>query len=553
MRNSKGLKKRLASGASLAKGTSNRRLVQITVAGAAFTILGGSLNSAQAFNIYDGTTVGNNVEINLDTTLSYTGIVRTNNPSAVLTGPANANGSEGDIDFAHGLVSDLFEVAPVLDIKDGNYGAHFSGEAYINPNYLRTNQNNQTDTLNPISVAKNTDFTSATRNVEGLNARLADAFIYGSHDFGANQSQSATLKIGRQTLLWGQSLFLPANGLSGGMAPFDIITSDNNPNAQTYQQIEPVGQVVVTYSPNPSLTLQGYYQFEWEHDYFEGVGAFFSTTDILDKGGQQLLLPASIGGNVLRSKDLSPESQNGQFGFGAQYTLHNYDLGLFAIRYDEKAPQVYLKQAQSYYLVYPRDIWIEAASISTTIGAVNVAGETSLRQHMDLTSGLGISTALNPGNANSDPLYAVGDTWAAQTSAIYVSPGIPLDPGGVSLDGEIGFNHVLKITANPAAVNAGSTSTAAAMQGVVTFNYYDVLPDLTLGFPIGLHWNFYGRSQMDPGENHGTGFVNFGVSATYEVTWIANLTFNDYLGAPSTSWNASADRNYVLLNLQHSF
>jgi hypothetical protein len=40
------------------------------------------------------------------------------------------------------------------------------------------------------------------------------------------------------------------------------------------------------------------------------------------------------------------------------------------------------------------------------------------------------------------------------------------------------------------------------------------------------------------------------------VTWIASFTFNDYLGAPNPGLageSAIADRNYVLLNLQHSF
>lgn len=520
---------------------------------------------AQAFNLYNGAMSGNNLEINLDTTISYTNIFRTNNPSSRLTGLDNANGSEGDIDFSHGLVSNEFEILPILDIKDGQYGAHFSGEAYVNTVYLGTNQNDQPDTLNPISVGKNNDFTSATRNVEGLNARVLDAFVYGSHHFGDEGQQTFTLKVGRQTLLWGQSLFLANNGIAAGMAPFDVITSDNNPNSQTQQKIEPVGQVVATYQPNEVLTLQGYYQFEWAHDYFEGVGGYFNSSDILDKGGQRLIFypggsfgPGSPIVGALRTKDLSPENNNGQFGASAQLTLGNYDIGFFGLRYDSKAPVVYLNPvAFTYKLVYPRDIYIEGTSVSTTLGPANVAGELSFRQHMNLTGGLGVSLPNNPGNANSDPLYPVGDTMAAQVSAIYLSAGIPLDPGGVTADGEVGFNHVLKVTANQGSIDAGRSATAADMQFVLTPNYYDViLPSLQLGFPVGVGYNFYGRSMIDSTENHGTGFVNFGVTATYRVTWVASLTFNDYIGAanPTLAGESSvADRNYVMFNVQHSF
>ncbi len=542
------------------------------LAGAVVGFFGLAPQNAKALNLYDGSTVGNNLEINLNTTISYTGIVRTNNPSKVLTSPANANGSEGDIDLAHGLVSNEFEVLPILDVKDGNFGAHFSGEAYVNTTYLDTNQNDQPFTLNPISVSKNTDFTSATRNVEGLNARVLDAFVYGTHYFGADQSQAVTLKVGRQTLLWGQSLFLANNGIAAGMAPFDIITSDNNPNAQTQQKIEPTGQVVLTYHVNDILTLQGFYQFEWEHDYFEAVGAYFSTTDILDKGGQRLLLPDAPAdgffGPVLRGKDVRPGNNNGQFGLSAQLALGDYDLGIFGIRYDSKSPAVYLNPLGTYNLVYPRDIWAEAVSLSTNVGAANVAGEISSRQHMNLVDQFG-DVFFNPTeNANSNPGYPVGDTLAGQVSAIYVTPGIPLDPGGVTMDGEIGFNHVLKVTRNSTppfgidalkgfnSVTQGRTSTASDMQVVVTPTYYDVLPNLQLGFPIGFAYNLYGRSEIDPTENHGTGSINFGVTATYKVTWIASFTFNDYLGAPNPGLQgepSAADRNYVLLNLQHSF
>ena len=561
--------------------TPNAGLVGALAVGAIAVLSLGLSKSASAFNLYDGSKSGNNLEINLTTTLSYTPIFRVGSPSKLLTSPTlNANGSEGDLAFQHGLVSNEFEVTPVLDITDGDYGAHFSGEAYLNTSYLGTNQNDQPDTLNPYTVAKNTDFTRATRNVDGLNARLLDAFVYGTQHFGANESQSLTLKVGRQTLLWGQSLFFSNNGIAAGMAPIDILTADNNPNAQVQQIIEPVGQVVLTYQPNSVLTLQGYYQFEWEHDYFQGVGAYFSSTDILDKGGERLILatpnslfPGFPGEYAFRSKDLSPLDNNGQFGASVQLTLGNYDLGFFGLRYDAKSPAIYLTNfnpsaptptayglsAGNYNLVYPRDIWIEGTSLSTTVGPANLAGELSFRQHMNLVNETGIvATAAN--NANSNPGYPVGDTMAGQVSAIYISPGIPLDPGGVSVDGEIAFNHVLGITANKVNLTdiPHRSPTAAQFEILMTPTYYDVIPNLQLGFPIGLTYGFYGRSEIDPTENNGTGSVNFGVTATYKVTWLASVTYNDYIGAPNPLIAAGgepsiADRNYLLLNLQHSF
>lgn len=549
------------------RSAAQRRAVVVGATGTLLAVLPGT---ASALNLYNGTDHGNNLEINLQTTLSYTPIFRAAGVSKILTSPTgNPNGSEGDLDFQHGLVSNQFEILPILDIKDGNYGAHFSGEAYLNTVFLGTNQNDQPSTLNPYTVAKNTDFTSATRNVDGENARLLDAFVYGTKNFGANGGQTVTVKIGRQTLLWGQSIFLGNNGIAAGMAPIDIITANNNPNAQTQQIVVPVGQIVVTYQPNSVVTLQGYYQFQWQQDYLQGVGAYFNDADVLDAGGERVLLGPGLG--LYRTNDLTPGNNNGQFGASVQLSLGNYDLGFYGLRYDSKSPESYARigaptptpyglSLGTYNLVYPRDIWLEGIGLSTTVGAVNVAGETSFRQHMNLVNETGITITDPTSNANSNPAYPVGDTWAGQVSAVYLSPGLPLDPGGATMLGEIGFNHVLAVTANKASITQlpHRSSTAAQFQFLVQPNYYDVLPQLELSFPLGMAYTFYGRSEIDGTENNGTGSVNFGMTATYRTSWIASVTYNYYIGAANPLLTVGgepslADRDYVLLNFQHTF
>jgi hypothetical protein len=547
----------------LASAISSKNYPGIAGAGLAGLLLASTPHAASALNLYNGAADGNQLVVNLETTVSYSAFYRVNDPSAILTSPTgNANGSEGDINFRHGFFGNELQAVPVLDIRDGNYGAHVSGEFYINTPYLGTNQNNQPATLNPYSVGKNTDFTSATRNVNGENARLLDAFVFGRHPFG--DGQVISLKFGRQTLLWGQSLFFTGNGVAAGQAPIDIITAQQLPNPQAQQVFLPVGQAVLTYRANALLTLQAFYQFEYQHDNFEGVGAYFNSSDILDKGGQRLILAPNV--YAFRSKDITPPIENGQFGAAAFFTLDQgqYDLEFFGLRYDAKAPEVYYAPAAAapavgggfsagnYYLVYPRDIQIFGSSLSTTVGAANVAGEISGRRNMPLVSGLGISTAANPGNANSDPLYAVGNTLHMQASELYVSPAVPGDPGGVGINGEVEFNHVLSFD-NKAGLAPGRQASAAAFEIVFTPTYYNVIPSLTLGFPVGITYNFLGRSQIDQTMQHGTGNVTFGINATYRATWIGSVTYKDFFGKPDASYNGLADRGFVSLNVQHTF
>jgi len=518
-----------------------------------------STPNARAYEIYSGAYAGQDLEINLDTTVEYSTFYRVNDPSAVLAGPGDANGNDGDSDFRHGFVSNLFEALPVFDLKYGNYGAHVSGEAFIDPSYLEKNQNNQPGTYNAYTTGSNQDFTSATRNNNGENAKLLDAFVFGSQSFGADDDQQVTVKVGRSTLLWGQSLFFPENGIAAGQAPLDATIGDSVPNAQAQQVFLPVGQAIITYQPNQVLTFQAYYQFQWQPDTLEGVGAYFSGSDLLDKGGQRLIL--GPGNYYYRVKNLNPPSQNGQFGASLQLTVGDYDLGFYGLRYDEKAPEIYIGAPRpgggpdntgSYWLVYPRDIQIYGASVSTDVGPANVAAEVSGRRNMDLVSGLGVP-ATYPGSANAAPQYAVGSTMAAQVSFTDATAGIPLDPGGVALAGEFAMNSVLSVDSGKQFLAADRNATAGAFELVVTPTYFDVLPNTELQFPVGITYNLFGRSEVDGGMNHGTGNFSLGVTATYRATWIAGLTYDDYLGAPSPTLNSLADRGYLSFNIEHTF
>jgi hypothetical protein len=156
---------------------------------------------AHALSLYNGSQYGNDLQIRLDINTSFSSFYRVNDPSAILAGPNNYNGNDGDQNLRHGFVGNVFEVLPVLDIKDGNIGAHFSGEYFLNTTYLGTTQNQLPSTINSI-LPKPNDFTSETRQANGNNGRLLDAFVYDKFTFG--NDQIVTLKAGQQTLFWGQ-------------------------------------------------------------------------------------------------------------------------------------------------------------------------------------------------------------------------------------------------------------------------------------------------------------------------------------------------------------
>jgi hypothetical protein len=262
-----------------------------------------------------------------------------------------------------------------------------------------------------------------------------------------------------------------------------------------------------------------------------------------------------------------PPGQNGQFGLSAQFQAGNFDLGLYGLRFDSKSPQFYGHvsenppnasgiQVGTFETVYNKDVQIYGGSLSTTLGPVNVAGELSGRIHQDLYSGLVI---YQPGmNSNSNPGYAYGDTLNAQASAIYLTPGLPLMPGGASILAEVEANRVTSVT-NKDQLIGGRTPNAVGADISFTPTYYSVIPNLDVNVPIGLTWFPYGRSEFDSTMNAGTGILNIGVTGTYRQVWQAGITYKDYLGStapnPETgiSKQALADRQNISFYIQRTF
>lgn len=511
---------------------------------------------AQAKEIYNGMVDGQTLDIHLNTTFQYSNMLRVGSPSNVIlkNGASSPNVNDGDANFRHGLVDNTFELLPVFNASYGNYGLYVSGEAFIDTPYLGHNQNNQPATNNSWTTDSNRSFTRATRNDAGMNAQLLDANLRGTWYFGNDNDQSVTVKVGRQTLMWGQSIFFAGNGIAGGMSPVDIWKALSLPNAQTQQILLPVGQAVVTYQPNNTLTLQGYYQFEWRHDALPAAGTYFSYADFLDKGGERLYIgPDSW---FYRSKDKTPGNNNGQFGLSATLTFARYSVGFYALRWDSKTPDVYTRYTGSvpghadgygyYWLFYPKDIQTYGTSLSTNIGPVNVGSELSMRRNMPLVSG-GIPDGKD---------YPAGNILAGQVSGVYISPGLPLDPGGLTAMGEIAFNHVLSVTSGRQYISPERNRTAAAFEFTVAPTYDDVIPNLNIQIPVGLSYNFLGNSEMDPTMNHGYGSYNIGVSATYRQVWTGGITYVGYYGKANTTLQdipSLVDRSYVSFNISRTF
>lgn len=527
----------------------NRLAVAVAIAiGSTFSQLAGAVQMVD--NDY--------YSIRWDNTIEYTLGLRAATPSATFLNNINMN--DGDSIFKRGnVMTNRADVLSEFDftLKDAhNSGFRVSAAAWYDTIYTSSHSAVPEATYNPTSV-NNTTFNNTARTIAGRDIDLLDAFVHSGVDIGGHD---LTFRLGRHTLLWGESLFLGTNGISAGQAPIDVIKALTVPGAQAKDLYLPVAQASAAFQVTNKVELQGYYQFEYRDYRMPPPGTYFGTADFLFNGGERLLFAPNVG--IPHGHDINPP-EGGQYGLAAKYRdpEHDLDLGLYYTSYTAKTPQVYTQLGvtgsgvapTSYYFVYPKNIKAYGVSASTSIGDANVAGEISFHDNVPLVSNAS-SLAVLPGQNPGSTLYAVGRTLNAQVSTIYVVPRTPLWDTA-NLMAEIGGNYLLSVTQNASARNLDTSRTTFGGRILFSPTWYQVYPALDLSLPVVLGYTFTGPSAVDPAFNgtgaaHGGDF-NIGVGFTYRKTLRGSLNYTRYIGSPAN--NLFADRDFVALNMIYSF
>ena len=520
--------------------------------------------------------VGNaDLAVRWDNTLKYSAAWRVKGANASLLG--NPNDDDGDRNFGKGLISNRLDLFTEVDaVWQKAFGARISGAGYYDQAYNTHNDNpgftggafpNQT------SVAYN-EFTRATRDVHGRNAEVLDAFVFGKFDLAG---AGATVRAGRHSLLWGESLFFGGNAIAGGQMPVDAVKLASVPGTQFKEAIRPVPQISGQVQLSADVSVGAYVQTSWSASRVPAVGSYFSATDPAPDGGENLVLGPGV--YAPRMADRNPK-KSGQGGLQLRLRAADTDFGFYAIRFHAKTPQVVPMIGMTpvgpapigYYATYHQGITAFGASASRTFGGFNVAVEASVRRNQDLASSQGTDlssfTPATPTNNTSNPGYAVGNT-----AHINLSTLATLEPTFLwreaSLTAELAWNRVLSVTKNAPAADPNATRDGSALRLVLEPTYRSVLPGVDIGVPIGLGWAPKGARPLamnSPGgwipENGGD--MSIGINGSFRDAWRFTLNFTHYYGTAATfndmsannaySWKQSLrDRDFVAASLRYSF
>ena len=549
-----------------ARGILSGRMRRPVPAALALAILLGAM-PAWGMDLYQE----NGWDLRWDNTLRYTAAFRLVPYSDSLVVDPNAD--DGDRNFAPGVISNRLDLLSELDLSYDGFGIDASADGWYDTVYHNTNSNDSPQTFNAYTVPHNR-FTRATEILMGEDVDLLNAFGYGSFDLG---EMPVTFRVGRQTLLWGESLFFANNGIAGGQAPIDVIKQASDPEAEAKEVYLPVAQAELTIQPWPDVTFSVYDQFQWRRTRLPASGSYFSDADFLDAGGERIIVRS--GQFLYRTPDFVP-SASGQFGAAMHITWDDVDYGFYALRFHAKEPQVFIfspggpppgvQNVGSYWLVFPSGIQAYGASFSTYVGESTLAGEVSVRRDMPLVSQTlfavpgggaggygGFSHVSPPGAAPNSGAqgyqqlsYASGDTLQAQVSSVStLSPNSFWE--SADLSAELAVNDRLGVTGGATALDPGRDVFAAALRAVFEPHYYQVLPALDLSLPVGLGYDLIGRSSVDSSMNNGAGDLELGVSATWRTVWQGSVNFTHYFGPVDRQ--PFADRDFISISIERTF
>jgi len=526
------------------------------IAGAVLAVLAGA--AASAVQAAPVETDNPDLRIRFDNTIKYSQAYRLRDASPGLASCAIClNQNDGDNNFGKGMVSNRVDLLSEFDVTYQNVGLRVSGAAWYDAKYRSSNDN---DTITANHVPRN-EFPEVTRKLLGKKAELLDAFVFGKASLGDMQ---ASFRLGRHTLLWGESLFYGANGIAGGQAPIDLVKLLSVPNAQFKETAMPTGKLSGQVQLNEDLSLGAYYGYDWRKTRMMPVGGYLSTTDSMGEGGERIIAgnPALPNRPAFAALPEQEPKEGGQYGLQLRMRAPSIDtdFGFYAIRYHATTPSnIYntltgfppAPRPSTFQWTYAENIRAYGASFAKAIGEVSLSGEVSVRRNAPLSSSgqsilssIGVNVGLNN---NSKPGYALGETAHAQLSWL-ASLGPSFISREASFLGEIAWNRITSVTRNAGMLNPNADRSATALRMVFSPTYRQLFP---------------GSGALGPGFGvHRGGDINLGVSAIYLNGWTLAANYTHFYGPEGPTLDgannaqfkqALRDRDYLSLSIRNTF
>ena len=286
------------------------------------------------------------LHLSLDTTLSHGLTFRIQEQDDLLT--SDVNGNDGNLNYSRGLVSNTSKFTSDLDLGYRNFGAFLRINGFL-------------DFENENGARERTPLSDEAKELVGQDIILLDAYLTGAFEVG---NVAIDLRLGSHVLNWGESTFIQ-NGINA-INPFDV-SKLRLPGSELREGLVPVPMVSVSVALTYTLSVEGFYQLDWEKTKIDPVGSYFSVTDYVGPGAEKavIALPGLDLGDMgltaennpfaplgvtpdpdfltaKRGTDHEPDD-SGQWGIALRYfaeALNATEFGFYFVSYHSRLPVV---------------------------------------------------------------------------------------------------------------------------------------------------------------------------------------------------------------------
>jgi len=347
------------------------------------------------------------ISAQLNTSISYGIGMRTEDPDLGQIHPSNAdtaygtsfgyvgntttgstyNYDDGTLNYEkNDLITNVLKGNMDLELVWGDGGAFFRGSAFYD------------------SVIMDDDphfkaYNDATKDAAGMGYDLLDAFVWYNFDMG---DVPVSARLGRQVVSWGESTFI-----FGGINSINPINASaiRKPGVEVKEVLLPVNMAYGSFGLTDTVTLEAFYQLEWEKTRPDGCGTFFSTNDFAPDGCGPVFLGGtkdelqiaddSLSSAQLITNRITPDGEpkdDGQFGLALRWyseDLGDTEFGFYYMNIHSRLPYISGLAAGGaenpatpmYQVVYPEDIKLSGLSFNRgTDSGWSIGGEISLKQ-----------------------------------------------------------------------------------------------------------------------------------------------------------------------------
>jgi hypothetical protein len=480
-------------------------------------------------------------KINWTNSVSYGQAARAANRDSRLLNPVNANlqgisggvggnTDDSDLNYSKGQVfSTLLNLDSEVRVSKSTWGGVLGLRAWKDftlddSSVAHGNQANGYQANTPLSDSGFEPFARFS------NAALMNAYVYNTWQTGAGD---AKVTFGRQVLNWGNDMFIQ-NINQVNAINFNAL---HGPGTGVNDWRLPQGMLVGRFSWADRNYVEGFYQFQFQNNVFDGCGTYFGASDgsIGPSGasacaGGYLQSKAPLGDTTaLANGAYIPGGTNrlpgngGQYGISAHYALDalSTNIGVYAMNINSRTPNLGAVRGNSPFVSttpllgasgvqsqlfwdYAPDVHVFGVSTDSKVAGWNVGSGLSYTPNFPVQ--------LAAGDLLGGLIYSSNP---AILKALLVAQGLPAGAAGP-------IAALMNANAGPLGSLFNSTPLGGSINGYnlihktqLQFNVARGFPDfggaqlLTLAGEFGMQWD--GVPSNTDGVRYGRAFV-FGVA-----------------------------------------